>query len=372
MLEQTMVSKLRKGLLLNCVLVLLVVQYYLWSTRFLTYENSSGVARDANIPSPSEIPVHKESSYAASDVSKIIHVPAESSIEVHLQPKSTRRCQNPVLRGRISGWSLSMIEFETKNNNDVVVGTYDLSQMPMSGKYYVEIIVLLCEGYGEGFMETNLQTKCMESTIKSNHRITEGTGAASIDIVVDGTSSHPDIFSSTGQWLHKEFLAQQEDHQNNKYHSPDLDNTNATLPPPPLFTRYQPRECMFGASSIKTAFCIATIDNQSFDDYTYHWNLGPGGDVVGKPIILMPLEFDGQGDFTRKVRMKLKPDKLKKVCFVGSSHSRELHKNCMNVMGTTRREAKERIPLPYVPKFECLHKKVEHSHEVSETWVLEH
>jgi len=43
-----------------------------------------------------DIPVHNESSYVSSDISRILHVPAESRIEVHLKPKSVRRCQNPI------------------------------------------------------------------------------------------------------------------------------------------------------------------------------------------------------------------------------------------------------------------------------------
>ena len=87
------------------------------------------------------IPMNMHSSFVESEVSRIIHSPSESRIEVHLKPM--RRCKNPLLKGRISGWSLSMIEFDNITD-DKVIGHYDLYHTPVSGTYHVEILVVSC------------------------------------------------------------------------------------------------------------------------------------------------------------------------------------------------------------------------------------
>ena len=171
--------------LLSLLCYLAVFQRYVPGQQYKHFS-----AQEKNVPSttsgpPTEIAINRESSFVDSDISRILHVPKETRIEVHLKAKSIRRCQNPVFKGRLSGWSLSLIDFNFKFNDDqpasdVIVGTYDLSQMPASGKYYVEIIVLLCEGYGKSRYNSNKPLKTSQyissvSASKSMYRYCPGT-----------------------------------------------------------------------------------------------------------------------------------------------------------------------------------------------------
>ena len=103
------------------------------------------------------LPMNGNSSYARLDIVNITHVPSKTRIEVHLNKSSNRRCQNPFLKGRLSGWSLSSIDFEFEDNPPdlLVVGVYDQSSMPVSGTYYLEIIIFLCERYSDCLLYTS-------------------------------------------------------------------------------------------------------------------------------------------------------------------------------------------------------------------------
>jgi len=114
------------------------------------------------------------------------------------------------------GWSLSMIDFETTeiiNNHklkdatgDLVVGTYVLSLMPMPEHYFLEIVVVYCEGHGEDFFRVHLWTKCVEDNEYGNFIITKGNGTASIEIVIDRhhASNNNNINMSQQKQVHEQ------------------------------------------------------------------------------------------------------------------------------------------------------------------------
>jgi len=314
--------------LLGSFLVLL----QFWTFAPLTPEDAIAIAATRPIIR-TPIAIHEESSYVASDISKIIHVPTESRIEVHLKSNSTRRCQNPVFKGRISGWSLSMIEFDSKFNSrshesDVIVGTYNLSQMPLSGKYYVEIIVLLCEGFGKGFRGVNLRNVCLEDMEDDNHRITAGNGTASIDIVVDQTVStcQQNHSLSYGQWLHRDYLASEARTINRRENSTKPSSAVSIPPPEPIFTSYQPEKCYYRniGKGKKVDFCEDLRDYERFKDYTFRWNRGPYA-MLNEPFLSNP-HCGNREHHTH-------------VCFVGASHSRILDQHCQKLLEPTREEA---------------------------------
>jgi hypothetical protein len=335
------------------------------STEIPIHKSSSYVKSDVSkimpldpLPPSTEIPMHKSSSYVKSDVSKIVHVPAESRIEVHLKDKSIRRCQNPVFKGRISGWSLSMIDFDYKSNDheraaDVVVGTYDLSQIPMSGRYYVEILVLLCEGYGEDFRGVNLMGVCIENVKDANQRITEENGIASIDIDigVDRSSLRQQQNSTSrgGRWLNKKFLSKQAQiiHQQ-QLKSTEPNSADAILPPKPLFTKYATKNY-----------------NYTFMDYTFRWNRGPD-EVLNKPGLVGLLAQDDEGKITKTSQKSLKPQQRTQVCFLGASHSRELTKHCLSLLEETCKEAHQ----DSIPELNCTHVDLRYPEQVTGTEIF--
>jgi hypothetical protein len=342
---------------------LLVHSGFLNFVRSLAYNNIRTIDTHDTVILPTtdefefEIPIHKSSSYVKSDVSKIIHVPAELRIEVHLKAKSIRRCQNPFFKGRISGWSLSMIHFDSNTNSnndtDVVVGTYDLSQIPMSGRYYVEILVLLCEGYGENFRDVNLAGVCLETVEDANHRITEENGMASIDIDIDvdrASLRHQqhqhqqqrqlqNAMTTTtsrgigGRWLHKKFLAKQQAQIKKHQQRQQPNRADAIVPPKPLFTRSEGMEL------------------PPFTDYTFRWNKGPN-EVLNQPGLVGLLlahdddddDDDGGGggegnkNTTNNNKTSSQTPPYTQVCFLGASHSRELTNHCHRLLNQTREE----------------------------------
>ena len=127
------------------------------------------------------IPTNNSSDYVGSDVLKIVHVPTRSRIEVHLQANFIQTCQNPLLKGRISGWSLLLVDFETTinnnstNNNNVLVGSYDPSALPVSGKYYLEVVVLMCERYDSNtILDLDIRHVCLyKHEVVAHHEITQ-------------------------------------------------------------------------------------------------------------------------------------------------------------------------------------------------------
>ncbi len=173
----------------------------------VVHDNNSSLDEKSGAPFAKDeisIPMNQNSSYVQSDVSKIVHIPSENRIEVHLNPNQ-RRCQNPLLQGRISGWSLSMIQFENITDN-MVVGNYDLRHIPISGQYYLEVLVILCEKYGDDYRYVNIKrTPCLEINADDRHQLTAGNGLAIMELVaLDNSKLFKDF---KGRWVHESLIS---------------------------------------------------------------------------------------------------------------------------------------------------------------------
>mmetsp|Transcript_23508 Transcript_23508/g.36292 ORF Transcript_23508/g.36292 Transcript_23508/m.36292 type:complete len:382 (+) Transcript_23508:131-1276(+) len=211
------------------------------------------------------IALNQDYSYVTSDITQILHIPAKTRIEIHLQPQ--RSCHNPVFKGRISGWSLSMINFGNVVD-DVIVGTYDLFHMPKSGNYHVEILLLLCEKYKEGFQSSlNLMTVCLADRTDENGLITSKKNAS---IAVDLSHQRLENKKARGRWLHKSLLSDQ--HQ--------LSNSPLLEQPKPLLTRFQPESC-FQAVNRNSSYCKQFNEDRlmGFNDYNFLWNSGTDAEL---------------------------------------------------------------------------------------------
>lgn len=301
------------------------------------YLNSSVTDGDGNgnkaveIP-PSEtnvavdIPLNRNSSFVQLDVSKIIHIPSKSRIEVHLKP--TRRCKNPLLKGRISGWSLSMIEFENITD-DKVVGHYDLYYMPLSGNYYIEILTVLCEKYGDGYRSMNLREPCLEIAKDDSHQLTAGNGVDEhatiyLEVAPNQNKTSNKNKEAIGRWLHHSLHSDRKELLD--------ENDISQLPRPlPVFTPHQagPAWCNLGK---KEAFCdlIGTNGRQLiWSNYTYYeWNSG-SDEVWSKDYLT---GFLGP-EYSKGDHMN--------VCFMGASHSRVFRHGCNKVRDRTVQLAKQ-------------------------------
>jgi len=269
----------------------------------------------------SKIGINSNSMYALSDIAKILHIPSKSRIEVHLQPNRT--CYHPVFIGRISGLSLSMIKFDnfdltSSNTSTYVIGTYNLAHMPVSGKYFVEIIHLLCsEHYNKGYFRSNVRNVCLQARVSNtsidDHRITHDRG--SIDIDLNRTYKPAQKEKIAGTWLHKSFLVNKTDWKT------FCNTTNKiVIPPPehPLFTRYQPERNKCIHCSLPGARNDVDLP---INQYNFHWD-------KFQRNVLKEYFLGNQKSETN-------------VCFLGASHSIQLDESCNMVKEHTVLEAKK-------------------------------
>ena len=190
------------------------------------------------------LPINMNSTIS-SEIKHIVHDPNESKIEVHLLNDinlsegkgKERRCKFPIFKGRISGVSLSMIQWEkgressttlTSNNtieasslstmansssttSNIIVGKYNRSLMPFSGRYYVEILILICMETPNQF-EDDGDGACLEDT--ENNRITSNGAYINVvkeedtdDGVATATTDAISFASPLGQWYHRDIVA---------------------------------------------------------------------------------------------------------------------------------------------------------------------
>ncbi|MGK3737767.1 MAG: hypothetical protein ACI90V_004614 [Bacillariaceae sp.] len=244
------------------------------------------------------IHLNTNSSYVSSDIVKIVHKPKEEyQIEIHLKKNNNnnnnnnnrRQCQNPIYIGRISGSSLSIINFanfdykknrtqnkynntDTDNDNDndnsmnnVIIGKYDLSTTATianananankSGIYYIEILILLCEE--PNYWNDDLYKVCLKDSNIPHTRITSSPATINInniDAVVDTTTAaiitkeiNENQISTTsmtvtaavpaaaggsksqsGRWLHTSFIEEERKNRKRRHEEDDDDDDHDT------------------------------------------------------------------------------------------------------------------------------------------------
>ena len=283
-----------------------------------------------------EIPTNNASKFVASDVARVVHVPSKSRIEVHLNDYDVRECKNPMVLGRISGWSISSFVMgfgNDDNNRSILIGTYDRSTMPVAGTYYLELIVMLCERYDDdedSVKSVDLRQLCLYdhgTGTEYHHMITQFGSSIDVSPMVDkdmGDSSPPPPDDNTsprmGRWIYKNLL---ETVAPNYGAAVDSGPTTAALDlelPPPLYTRYQVSKY----SMFPEGWTFL------FDNYTYQWNnLGPSADL-DRPDLYYPSNIVDTTDLAPL-----------KVCFVGSSHSRVLKNACLRMLNASSIESQD-------------------------------
>lgn len=226
------------------------------------------------------IPLNKEGTMT-NDIISIDHSPVESAIFVHLE--STARCRNPYLRGRLSGPALVVLDWSqsSTSSGSILKGTY---QVPISGTYLLEIIVITCQNFVE---DTNFDftSTCVEDPTR--HRLTR------TNVKIQATANIPHD-KRTGFWMHQ----QDERAANNDYAA--------------LYTRFQPRGCVriddpaHEYFEVPPPHCIEPTDLNRFEPYnTFQYYNGN-----------RPRPFFSVND--------LKKLHNTSICLVGHSHSRTL------------------------------------------------
>lgn len=177
------------------------------------------------------------------DILRILHDTTSSAILVDLVENAT--CPDPLLRGRLSGPSLAMIEWaqpqRNSDNTTTIRGTY---QVGIAGIHFLEILVLLCRNIlpeGEMTNSPNFSANTlMETCLEDPHRNRITGIQASINVSVVSNSTE-------GYWV------------NNKY--PSI--------PQPLPTRFQPQMCRDDNATLER--CTKHTDLSRFNGYSFKW-----------------------------------------------------------------------------------------------------
>jgi hypothetical protein len=191
-----------------------------------------------------------------------------------------------------------MIRFKKEQEN-VVIGTYDRFHMPVSGAYPLEIILLQCEKHPPD-QSLNLFSVCLESEFDDTTCLTRRNEA----VLNIQSVETPNFRNSSlkGRWLHK---------------SLNLDNTtrnHSQALPEPIMTPIQPNWC--NKYNMKELFCriYASDRKQRFQEYRYIWD--SDWEKLNQPVPIGYLQETG--------------NKLN-VCFLGDSHSRTLTEYCKDL-----------------------------------------
>ena len=257
----------------------------------------------------------------ASDIASIYHDPTNAMVLIQMKDNAT--CHDPLLRGRLSGQTMALIEWQhqqqqyhnnssnnnnnnNNNNNKWIQGTY---QAGLVGSHFLEIIVLLChnltpkEMISQSFlMKTALET-CLENPDRneitppgSRINVIRSMGFHDHDQQNSSTSNSP-----TGYWRN--------------FQRPQLRK--------PVRTRYQTYECyqvQTGTRSrdkLSRATCMVQTNLRRFNPYQYYWNPSPLLDSINN------LHSDLNNTITRNGN--------KIICALGASHSRVLANHWRNL-----------------------------------------
>ena len=123
------------------------------------------------------------SHHLRSEINKIVHFSNEAKIVIYLKNiQKDRICKTPRVFGRLSGKFLSLIYWENDARGKIhgenltttnkIIGYYSV---PIKGKYYIEIIGLLCNDFP---YHANFRNICLEN-VEYNHLT---SSSASIEV----------------------------------------------------------------------------------------------------------------------------------------------------------------------------------------------
>ncbi len=271
----------------------------------------------------------------AKEIQSIYHIPEEGKIVVQfkrlMRRGAVRLCKDPFLVGRLSGpflsyhvrWEKVFLNYggcvgEDRDERcreeekiivvDKMVWRYNV---PEPGRYFVEILGLLCNDVGFNSSITNV---CLVDSkyLRVTHEF------ATVDVI---KASPLKIGGGYWRWsLHKN-----SDHVNSS--TVGTDHVDPSMKP--LLTRYQP----VGCRDVESNFCLDAVSTDRFGPYEFYF-VDTGNESNNTLHSLI-----SSHDKAIRIKSNLllssgvsnglsKPIKL---CFVGASHSREMAKTFGNL-----------------------------------------
>ena len=123
------------------------------------------------------------------EVVEIRHLSELSAVEVKLRGQ---RCPRPVLRGRLSGPALVMLEWKQVARGGGEESLFGYYRAPSRGVYFLEIIVLYCFQFQKNWSQALVQNTCIEDVRR--HRLTSQN--VTIQVLVTQHNEKPKL----GYW----------------------------------------------------------------------------------------------------------------------------------------------------------------------------
>jgi hypothetical protein len=254
------------------------------------------------------------------DVAEIIHYRRNATVVVTMHQNAS--CRHPVLRGRLSGPALAILEWErhtVQNRPTQLMGRYDHHILPTpatTGRmlcYYVEIIALLCE---EWDYDTNFQPVCLEDP--ERHRVTARNASIMVRpppaavtagptnvVVADADDANVAVI---GRWVRKHDGSIMDDDR-------------------PLYTRWQRKTC----GPHGTNYCpeeTGSLDR--FQPYEFIWQLQQqkDGDSLEEQIKKVWWDNNNNNNYNNDDGPKnATTTTTRRLCYVGDSHAEQLFKS---------------------------------------------
>jgi hypothetical protein len=241
------------------------------------------------------------------DVAEIIHYRRNATVVVTMHHNAS--CRHPVLRGRLSGPALTILEWErhtVQNRTTRLMGRYDHHLLPTGMLLcYVEIIALLCE---EWDYDTNFQPICLEDP--ERHRVTVRNASITVlpqppaAVVVADNDAYVAVI---GRWVRKK-------------HPDDDNESSIDENRQPLYTRWQRKKC----GPHKTDYCPeepGSLDR--FQPYEFMWQQQEQNEDGGSSLEeqIQKLWWDNNNNDASNATT------TRRLCYVGDSHAEQLFKS---------------------------------------------
>ncbi|KAK1740398.1 hypothetical protein QTG54_008493 [Skeletonema marinoi] len=218
---------------------------------------------------------YKDMSLLASEIKTISHIPRKRQIVI---THRSRLCANPYVIGRLSGEYVSIVQNWTRLSiNDTaetlsqLVGRYNV---PSKGKYYLEIIGLLCNDLS---WDGEYKHACLEDP--SYMKLTDDWA----HIYVDSLGANENTLDrdvGIGHWR--------------------MSNKVVSMP---LQTRYQPEGC----HANKDERCLLPMSTDRFDPYQFEFQNQNESSLIQDRVLAV-------NEANQNILL----------CFVGLSHAREM------------------------------------------------
>lgn len=221
-----------------------------------------------------------------------LHLPSSSlsgKLEVHVTMAPNATCPQPYLMGRLSGPALIALDWESLNGSSestsgtpaptTIIGTVvgGRGTVPVSGRYYVELVSVYCSDYSKGSANIDFRKECV---IDPGPALT-GPGRLAY-CEVDLTSSAAQnkdgdlllgINQSIAMGMDMGAGYWYRDRSTNNHQSSPNNSSSASDPGGDMVpTRFQPQGCRQKNENGEFAdHCADAISGKKFDDFSWRW-----------------------------------------------------------------------------------------------------